>query len=437
MFVRKARNREEQNLVAYPHDGKIYFCTSRDIPPEHELCFYYSRDYARQLGVPEHPDVHICHCGKECASYADFKAHLSSHIHSHLPSQGHSSSHGPGHGKERKWKCSMCPQAFISPSKLHVHFMGHMGMKPHKCDFCSKAFSDPSNLRTHLKIHTGQKNYRCTLCDKSFTQKAHLESHMVIHTGEKNLKCDYCEKLFMRRQDLKQHVLTHTQERQIKCPKCDKLFLRTNHLKKHLNSHEGKRDYICEKCTKAYLTKYHLTRHLKICKGPTSSLSTPEEEEEDSEEELIDSMRTEDCRINNGIYSTGDALAGHKWRNWRGKFLWILKRGEGKNYRTLPCFPSQQQHYVRWGVFLSFWSPHYHHLLNSVAKTLNENGALKSEQLLEKKYEEQRFFTHAVHTQITHPVLGYVTHLALSFEGRATTQRCSWVMAMTCKPSCP
>lgn len=101
-------------------------------------------------------------------------------------------------------------------------------------------------------------------------------------------------------------------ERQIKCPKCDKLFLRTNHLKKHLNSHEGKRDYVCEKCTKAYLTKYHLTRHLKICKGPTSSLSAPEEEEEDSEEELIDSMRTEDCRINNGVYSAGDALTGHK-----------------------------------------------------------------------------------------------------------------------------
>ncbi|MEJ1277180.1 PR domain containing 4 [Cricetulus griseus] len=251
MFVRKARNREEQNLVAYPHDGKIYFCTSQDIPPENELLFYYSRDYAQQMGVPEHPD-------------------------------------------------------------LHVHFMGHMGMKPHKCDFCSKAFSDPSNLRTHLKIHTGQKNYRCTLCDKSFTQKAHLESHMVIHTGEKNLKCDYCDKLFMRRQDLKQHVLIHTQERQIKCPKCDKLFLRTNHLKKHLNSHEGKRDYVCEKCTKAYLTKYHLTRHLKTCKGPTSSSSAQEEEDDDSDDDLTDSMRTDDCRMSSAVYSADESLSTHK-----------------------------------------------------------------------------------------------------------------------------
>ncbi|XP_032502172.1 PR domain zinc finger protein 4 isoform X3 [Phocoena sinus] len=314
MFVRKARNREEQNLVAYPHDGKIYFCTSQDIPPENELLFYYSRDYAQQIGVPEHPDVHLCNCGKECSSYTEFKAHLTSHIHNHLPSQGHSSSHGPSHSKERKWKCSMCPQAFISPSKLHVHFMGHMGMKPHKCDFCSKAFSDPSNLRTHLKIHTGQKNYRCTLCDKSFTQKAHLESHMVIHTGEKNLKCDYCDKLFMRRQDLKQHVLIHTQERQIKCPKCDKLFLRTNHLKKHLNSHEGKRDYVCEKCTKAYLTKYHLTRHLKTCKGPTSSSSAQEEEEEDDseEEELADPVGAEGCRVSSAVYPADEALSTHK-----------------------------------------------------------------------------------------------------------------------------
>ncbi|XP_029453139.1 PR domain zinc finger protein 4 [Rhinatrema bivittatum] len=306
MFVRKARNVAEQNLVAYPHNGKIFFCSSRNIAPEQELLFYYSRDYARQLAVPEEPEVQVwqvCHCGKECMSYSDFKSHLSCHTHNHLPSQGHSagggssSGHVQGQSKERKWKCSVCPRTFTSSTKLNVHFMGHMGMKPYKCEFCSKAFSDPSNLRTHLRIHTGQKNYRCGMCDKSFTQKAHLASHMVIHTGEKNLKCDFCDRMFMRRQDLKQHVLTHTRERQIKCPKCDKLFWRTNHLKKHLNSHEGKRDYVCEKCSKAFLTKYHLTRHLKICKGPrtgpfTQDMDEEEDEDDSEDEELVCSEDT-------------------------------------------------------------------------------------------------------------------------------------------------
>ncbi|XP_041440879.1 PR domain 4 L homeolog isoform X1 [Xenopus laevis] len=302
MFVRKARNPEEQNLVAYPHDGKIYFCTSHDVSPEQELLFYYSRDYARQMGLPEQPEFFVCHCGKECHSYADFK----SHINTHLPAESLSSgANGLTLTKERKWKCSMCSHSFSSSSKLNVHFMGHMGMKPHKCEFCNKAFSDPSNLRTHLRIHTGQKNYRCGLCDKSFTQKAHVASHMDIHTGEKTLKCDFCKKMFMRRQDLKQHLLTHTRERQIKCPKCEKCFSRTGHLKNHLNSHEGRRDYVCEKCFKAFLTRYHLTRHLKICKGPSTAPLTPDtDEEEDSEdEELMSSDST--------VFNTDGHLTAH------------------------------------------------------------------------------------------------------------------------------
>ncbi|XP_069484896.1 PR domain zinc finger protein 4 isoform X2 [Ambystoma mexicanum] len=313
MFVRKARNPEEQNLVAYPHDGKIYFCTSRDVAPEQELLFYYSRDYARNIGVPEQPDVHVCLCGKECISYADFKSHLNSHVQSHEAGQAQNSGHGPGHPKERKWKCPMCQRAFSSPSKLNVHFMGHMGMKPFMCEFCSKAFSDPSNLRTHLRIHTGQKNFRCGMCDKSFTQKSHQTSHMVIHTKEKNMKCDFCDKMFMRRQDLKQHVLIHTRERQIKCPKCDRIFCRTSHLKKHLNSHEDKRDYICEKCSKAFLTKYHLTRHLNICKGHKSGHSSNDPEDvdgEDSEDEkLLGSADTEDLIQGNDVYASNNAVS--------------------------------------------------------------------------------------------------------------------------------
>uniref|UniRef100_A0A8C9SP76 PR domain containing 4 n=1 Tax=Scleropages formosus TaxID=113540 RepID=A0A8C9SP76_SCLFO len=308
MFVHKARTAEEQNLVAYSDSGKIYFCSSKEILPDQELLFYYSRDYSRQMGVPEVPDCQVCHCGKECTSVGELKSHLSRHTHgqAHSPSQSHTVHHGPSEGK-RKYKCSICSRAFTSSTKLNVHYMGHVGMKPHKCEYCSKAFSDPSNLRTHLKIHTGQKNYRCSVCEKSFTQKAHLASHMVIHTGAKNLKCDHCDRMFMRRQDLKHHMLTHTQERQIRCPKCDKLFWKSNHLKKHLNSHEGRRDYICEKCNKAFLTKYHLTRHLKICKGPKAI--GEEEEEEGDVEGLIEPVSREDCGLRATGYTSDKTLS--------------------------------------------------------------------------------------------------------------------------------
>ncbi|XP_054911757.1 PR domain zinc finger protein 4 [Poeciliopsis prolifica] len=388
MFVRKARTHEEQNLVAYPANGKLFFCTTTEIHPDQELLFYYSRDYCRLMGVPQVPDGQICQCGKECLSFSELKSHLNSHTsnhshnqpaHSHSPSlqdhgqtqqqqqqpappqqqqelqsqqpqhvppeekllngsssassspwpcsnpaatqaNGNSRSanrnssgvtcraRGQGSVREKKFKCSMCSRAFITSTKLNVHFMGHVGMKPHKCEYCSKAFSDPSNLRMHLKIHTGQKNYKCTVCGKSFTQKSHVASHMLIHTGAEKLKCDLCDKSFIRKQDLRQHMFSHTNERQIQCTKCNKHFLKTNHLKKHMNSHEGKRDFVCEKCHKAFLTKYHLTRHLKICKGPKRDRTTRKEQnvfkEEEEEEEDEEDDEEEDGRGRRG----GDEL---------------------------------------------------------------------------------------------------------------------------------
>ncbi|XP_057710382.1 PR domain zinc finger protein 4 [Corythoichthys intestinalis] len=368
MFVRKARSHEEQNLVAYSANGKLFFCTTMEIHPDEELRFDYSRDYCRLMGVPPLPEAQLCQCGKDCSSFSDLKSHMSNHEHSppqrdqallreqqqeaqtdeKLPngtsssssspwpqpngenlnpnrnsSSGTSRSNSKGNPREKKFKCSMCSRAFITSTKLNVHFMGHVGMKPHKCEYCSKAFSDPSNLRMHLKIHTGQKNYRCTVCEKSFTQKSHVASHMLIHTGAEKLKCDLCERTFIRKHDLNQHMFSHTHERRIQCPKCNKHFLKTNHLKKHMNSHEGRRDFVCEKCHKAFLTKYHLTRHLKICKGPKAERSSRkerrvDEEEDDDEEEdeaednagrgrktLIDSGRSEDV----GEYNSEKSLS--------------------------------------------------------------------------------------------------------------------------------
>ncbi|XP_060759481.1 PR domain zinc finger protein 4 isoform X2 [Neoarius graeffei] len=282
MFVRKARTTEEQNLVAYIDNGKLFFCTSREILPEQELFFYYSREYSRQLGVPHAPEGQICHCGKECTSFSEFKSHLNSHSHSPSQEDPTQGVHGQPHPQEKL--ASEAPSTSASPSW--------------QCQA------------------QGQKNFRCSVCGKSFTQKAHVESHMVIHTGAKNIKCDHCDKTFNRKQDLKQHMYSHSLNRQITCPKCNKQFLKTDHLKKHLNSHDGKRDFICEKCNKGFLTKYHLTRHLKICKGPKIGRGGAQEEEaeeedgDEEEEEEADEEQERDLRASDQRKECDIGMAG-------------------------------------------------------------------------------------------------------------------------------
>uniref|UniRef100_A0A3Q3H1W5 PR domain containing 4 n=1 Tax=Labrus bergylta TaxID=56723 RepID=A0A3Q3H1W5_9LABR len=307
MFVCKARTREEQNLVAYPANGKLFFCTTREIHPDQELLFYYSRDYCRLLGVPQVPEGHICQCGKECSSFSELKSHLSSHNANHSQNQP-PHSHSQGHVREKKFKCSMCSRAFTTSTKLNVHFMGHVGMKPHKCEYCSKAFSDPSNLRMHLKIHTGK--HECDLCDRAFIRKHDLKQHMFSHTQYVTL-CFLCKTVpcIGKLMDVILSISASV-ERRIQCPKCHKHFLKTNHLKKHMNSHEGRRDFVCEKCHKAFLTKYHLTRHLKICKGPKAER---EEDEEDGRgrggERLVDSNSNDECGLDVGGYNSEKSLS--------------------------------------------------------------------------------------------------------------------------------
>ncbi|XP_009077225.1 PREDICTED: PR domain zinc finger protein 10-like [Acanthisitta chloris] len=47
MFVRLARNQEEQTLVAYQHCGEVYFTTVKPIEPHTELKVWYAADYAK------------------------------------------------------------------------------------------------------------------------------------------------------------------------------------------------------------------------------------------------------------------------------------------------------------------------------------------------------------------------------------------------------
>ena len=50
MFVKPARVSAEQNLIAFQQGNEIFFISKREIEPEEELKYWFSKDYAKMLG---------------------------------------------------------------------------------------------------------------------------------------------------------------------------------------------------------------------------------------------------------------------------------------------------------------------------------------------------------------------------------------------------
>ncbi|KAF6718543.1 PR domain zinc finger protein 4 [Oryzias melastigma] len=314
IFVRKARTHEEQNLVAYPANGKLFFCTTTEIHPEQELLFYYSRDYCRLMGVPQAPEGQICQCGKECSSFSELKAHLSSHTsnsshnqppHSHSPTQhDHSQQQQlppsqqqqqqehqqPQHlHQEEKLPNGSSSSSSSSPWPCNSHATGppnsssansrnsnntagakgpgHVREKKFKCSMCSRAFTTSTKLNMHFMGHVGMKPHKCEYCSKAFSDPSNLRTHLKIHTGQKNYRCTVCEKLFTQKSHVASHMVIHTGAEKLKCDLCDRAFIRKQDLKQHMFSHTHERQIQCPKCNKNFLKTNHLKKHMNSHEG--------------------------------------------------------------------------------------------------------------------------------------------------------------------------
>lgn len=278
-FVQMARTEAAQNMVVTQLGSEIFFFTTKEIYPGDELLFWYSKDYARFLGVPVSPEtkkVKTCYvCGKVFVGRLNLRAHQKL-VHADVV--------------KRKWNCNMCEQGFTSSAKLNDHMNIHMGIKPHTCQVCGKRFTDQSNLRQHLHTHTNVKRFSCTQCGNQFRQKIHLQTHMLTHTGEKNLQCRYCVKKFARESDRKQHQYQHTKEKIYQCMECNKIFYKLQNYKRHALMHTGEKNHACPKCQKRFYTKYHLQRHSKTCKGATTKIYLNKHEKNLNLEEIANEL---------------------------------------------------------------------------------------------------------------------------------------------------
>ncbi|XP_060686757.1 zinc finger protein PLAG1-like isoform X1 [Hemiscyllium ocellatum] len=303
MFVRPARNLEEQTLVAYQHQGEVYFTTVKNIQPQMELKVWYAADYAKFMEAPlvvikQEPGLSTSPAAMETASrwkcsscchvFSTFSL-LESHPCSdsgqgsvrglavtgclgsdHMPICWKADSPAPDGqakwppalnvlprdgqmdtGKEGKVMkvqksvpCPLCKKVFLSADKLTTHSCTHSGERPHVCSHhdCAKAFISKYKLIRHMATHCPQKPHRCSHCEKMFHRKDHLKNHLQTHNPNKTLfRCGECGKRYNTKLGYRRHLAWHTATSgDLTCGVCTREFGQLDQLLEHLKGHAGR-----------------------------------------------------------------------------------------------------------------------------------------------------------------------------------------------------
>ena len=173
------------------------------------------------------------------------------------------------HGKKKKKvKCKICDTVFKERKDYNEHILSvHDGKKPFPCTKCTSSFLEKNQLKIHiLTVHDGIKPHKCNVCNERFGTSVQLNNHFKrVHEGEKNSLCTICGASFFEKRKLRIHTETvHEKKKPYKCSTCDGDFSHSQALRNHIIAvHEKKKPHLCSLCGMSFADKSNLTNHIR------------------------------------------------------------------------------------------------------------------------------------------------------------------------------
>lgn len=116
------------------------------------------------------------------------------------------------HSDKREFQCDTCGKTFKTKNYLCTHEINvHQQNIPFKCRFCEKSLKTKKILNYHIQqVHQKkERKFICSICFEAFVSPKDLLRHSKIHSKIKDFQCDHCHKSFSRADNLQSHQKTH------------------------------------------------------------------------------------------------------------------------------------------------------------------------------------------------------------------------------------
>ncbi|XP_019721152.1 histone-lysine N-methyltransferase PRDM9-like isoform X1 [Hippocampus comes] len=293
-YVKRARSRDESNLLAVQYKGSILYHCCRSVNAGEELLVWPSGKLLTRFSdawtqiwltklqtaaegmLPATSQVFVC---VQCQLTFTTEAFLQRHTDCF-----HSNQQLKSHPDETKPENPTSDAGISAPA---LTLLPDDAVMLIACSDCGKTFKQASHLKRHkLCVHRNRRPYCCTLCRRSFSQASGLVRHQVVHrkpgrtkeginaaenggsqgeASNNTLDVTTSEQL----SDAKVGIADEVGEQEVEeqphvCPECGKSVRNKALLKKHKALvHDKIRPYVCSLCKRCFGQCSDLTRHLQ------------------------------------------------------------------------------------------------------------------------------------------------------------------------------